>query len=45
VTGTFTYDENGDLVGRRMVKAVIRGGRFEYLAEPGAGALASAEAP
>jgi len=42
VTGAFTYDENGDLVGRRMVKAVIRGGRFEYLAEPGAAALAAA---
>lgn len=33
VTGLFRFNEKGDLVGRRMIKSVVRNGRFEYLAE------------
>lgn len=39
VTGTFTFDESGALVGPRLLKLVVRNGRFEYLGE---GALARA---
>lgn len=31
VTGRFAFDEHGDMVGRRLVKTVVRNGRFEYL--------------
>ena len=39
VAGPFGFDENGDVVGKRLVTAVVRGGRFEYHAP---GALAAA---
>jgi len=38
VTGTFSFDEHGNLSGRRIVKMVVRDGRFEYLPEPAAAA-------
>src|SRR5690606_16992376 len=31
VTGKFTFDGAGNLVGRPIAKMVVRGGRFEYL--------------
>jgi branched-chain amino acid transport system substrate-binding protein len=31
VTGTFTVDHEGDVVGRHLVKLIVRHGRFEYL--------------
>jgi branched-chain amino acid transport system substrate-binding protein len=31
VTGTFTFDEDGDVVGKHLVKLVVRNGRFEYV--------------
>jgi branched-chain amino acid transport system substrate-binding protein len=34
VTGTFTFDAAGDLVGMPIRKIVVRGGAFHYLAEP-----------
>ena len=40
VTGPFGYDEKGDVVGKRLVTAVVRGGRFEY---HGVGAVASSK--
>jgi branched-chain amino acid transport system substrate-binding protein len=39
VTGTFTFDNDGDVVGKHLVKLVVRRGRFEYL--PDAAAAAS----
>jgi hypothetical protein len=33
VTGQFTLDSGGYLIGRRMVKVVVRHGRLEYLDE------------
>lgn len=36
VTGPFRFDEKGDLVDRRVIKSVVRNGRFEYLPDPGA---------
>lgn len=33
VTGPFRFNEKGDLVDRRMIKSVVRNGRFEFLAE------------
>jgi len=34
VLGELTFDRNGDLVDPRILKTVIRGGRFEYLDDP-----------
>lgn len=31
VTGTFTFDEAGDAVGKHLVKLIVRHGRFEHL--------------
>jgi branched-chain amino acid transport system substrate-binding protein len=31
VTGTFTFDNDGDVVGKHLVKLIVRHGRFEYL--------------
>jgi len=31
VTGSFTFDSNGNLVGRSIAKMVVRNGAFEYL--------------
>jgi branched-chain amino acid transport system substrate-binding protein len=31
VTGTVTFDNEGDVVGKHLVKLVVRRGRFEYL--------------
>ena len=39
ITGPFGFDDKGDVVGKRLVTAVIRGGHFQY---HGAGAVASA---
>jgi branched-chain amino acid transport system substrate-binding protein len=36
VTGTLTFDPAGDLVDKRVVKMVVRNGRFEYLPEDAA---------
>lgn len=36
VTGTFTFDAQGNLTTRRILKMVVHGGRFEYLPESGA---------
>ncbi len=33
VTGSFTFDENGDLVGRMVGKSIVRDGQFDYLGE------------
>jgi branched-chain amino acid transport system substrate-binding protein len=33
VTGTFSFDAAGDVVGKHLVKLVVRKGRFEYFAE------------
>ncbi|HWK90295.1 MAG TPA: ABC transporter substrate-binding protein, partial [Longimicrobium sp.] len=44
VTGAFTFDEHGNLSGRRSLKMVVRGGRFEYLPETAADAAAPAAA-
>jgi hypothetical protein len=32
VTGSFTFNDSGDLVGKSIVGMVVRGGKFEYLA-------------
>ena len=29
ITSPFRFDEKGDVVGKRLVTAVVRGGRFE----------------
>lgn len=39
ITGPFGFDDKGDVVGKRLVTAVVRGGQFEY---HGAGAVAVA---
>ena len=31
VTGSFTFDENGDLVGRQPVRLIVRNGEFDFL--------------
>ena len=31
VAGPYAFDDKGDVVGKRLVTAVVRGGRFEYL--------------
>lgn len=36
VTGTFTFDSVGNLVGRPIAKMVVRNGTFEYLPDSGA---------
>ena len=41
VTGPFRFDDKGDVVGKRLVTAVVRGGRFEY---HGTGAVTAAQA-
>lgn len=33
VTGTFAFDDDGDVVGKHLVKLVVRNGRFEYVAD------------
>ena len=33
VTGRFQFDQNGAAVGRRVVKMVVRDGKFEYLSD------------
>jgi branched-chain amino acid transport system substrate-binding protein len=33
VTGGFTYDENGEVVGKRIIKLVVANGKFEFLKE------------
>lgn len=35
VTGAFSFDEAGNLVGMPIRRIVVRGGRFQYLDEPG----------
>jgi branched-chain amino acid transport system substrate-binding protein len=35
VTGLYTFDENGDAVGKNVIKKIVRNGRFEYLDEGG----------
>ncbi|MEM1056011.1 MAG: ABC transporter substrate-binding protein [Bacteroidota bacterium] len=42
ITGPFGFDEKGDVVGKRLVTAVVRDGRFEF---HGTGALASETRP
>jgi len=34
VTGSFIFDEHGDIVNKTLVKMVVRGGKFEYVGEP-----------
>jgi branched-chain amino acid transport system substrate-binding protein len=34
VTGLFQFDEQGAAIGKRLVKMVVREGRFDYLPEP-----------
>jgi branched-chain amino acid transport system substrate-binding protein len=43
-TGTFSYQENGDVAGRPLVLTVVRGGKFEYLSAgaPPAASVAAA---
>ena len=36
VTGSFAFDESGDLVGRRPIYVVVRDGGFDFLYSPGA---------
>jgi branched-chain amino acid transport system substrate-binding protein len=33
VTGSFRFDEKGDLIGRRATKSIVRNGKFAYLDE------------
>jgi branched-chain amino acid transport system substrate-binding protein len=33
VTGAFTFDNDGDVVGKQLVKLLVRNGRFEYLSD------------
>jgi branched-chain amino acid transport system substrate-binding protein len=33
VTGSFTFDERGDLVGREVARCIVRDGEFRYLGE------------
>src|SRR5262249_11166141 len=35
VTATFTFDEHGDMTSKPVIMSVVRGGRFQYLAELG----------
>jgi branched-chain amino acid transport system substrate-binding protein len=42
VTGAFSFDDAGDLVDKPVVKMVVRGGKFEYVAEQPTVAQASA---
>jgi branched-chain amino acid transport system substrate-binding protein len=44
VTGTFTFDEHGDVVGKPILLSVVRGGQFEYLAAPRTAGTSVAEA-
>lgn len=41
VTGAFSFDANGNLVGMPIRKIVVRGGQFHYLAETGTEAMAA----
>jgi branched-chain amino acid transport system substrate-binding protein len=41
VTGTFTFDEAGDVVGKHLVKLVVRHGQFEYLPDAASQAAVS----
>lgn len=46
VTGSFTFDSAGNLVGRPIAKMVVRGGEFVYLPDSTpAGPLAARDAP
>jgi branched-chain amino acid transport system substrate-binding protein len=38
VTGAFTFDNDGDVVGKHLVKLIVRNGRFEYVPD-GSGAM------
>ena len=42
ITGPFGFDDKGDVVGKRLVTAVVRGGRFEY---HGVGAVTAVRPP
>jgi branched-chain amino acid transport system substrate-binding protein len=44
VTGTFTFDSMGNLVGRPIAKMVVRNGAFEYLPDSGAASTVAARA-
>ena len=37
VTGPFTFDEQGNLTGRRVAKSVVRNGKFQYLGSSAVG--------
>ena len=37
VTGSFMFDERGDLVGRRPIQVIVRDGAFAFLPSPGGG--------
>jgi branched-chain amino acid transport system substrate-binding protein len=43
VTGTFTFDDRGELVDKPVVRAVVRGGRFEFFGGSPRGELAALE--
>jgi branched-chain amino acid transport system substrate-binding protein len=45
VTGSFSFDKNGNLSTRRSLKMIVRGGRFEYLPDLPAAAAAPPRAP
>jgi branched-chain amino acid transport system substrate-binding protein len=45
VTGPFTFDEQGNRVGQRVVSMVVNHGRFEFLREPQVASAAASRLP